>query len=221
LGSGHWTDRAFAPVKIDDAIWGETRFAHPGGLVKIARGPKGERIRLMHDACGRLIGRSVDRDGFRPQRWTYVWDAHDRLVSSSFLNAGSESETWTFTYDPFGRRVTKVRKLQAQERERAGLLWPQPEGRTDTPQVGTFFLWDGDQLIAEAPLRLGGHVEKPGISCDPLGLSPAPSYVRPAPAASANWNTARGNYWKDAGAAENTNPHACLIMIEGGKSFQL
>jgi YD repeat-containing protein len=123
-------------VKIDDAIWGETRFAHdgngqiasadgtsgterfsydaarnvvgasapsaragyggesyratpidnwtstPGGVVKIARGPKGERIRLTHDACGRLIERQVDRDGFRPQRWTYTWDVNDRLVSS-------------------------------------------------------------------------------------------------------------------------------------------
>jgi RHS repeat-associated protein len=200
-------------VKIDDAIWGETRFAHdgngqiasadgasgterfaydaarnvvgtsapaaragyggesyratpvdswtstPGGVVKIARGPQGERIRLMHDACGRLIERQIDRDGFRPQRWTYTWDANDRLVTSSFLNAGSESETWTFTYDPFGRRITKVRQMGRAERERANLLWPQPEGRTDTPAVGTFFLWDGDQLTAEAPLHLGGHVE--------------------------------------------------------------
>jgi hypothetical protein len=40
----------------------------PGGVVKIARGPKGERIRLLHDACGRLVERQVDRDGFRPQR---------------------------------------------------------------------------------------------------------------------------------------------------------
>jgi RHS repeat-associated protein len=206
-------DRAFAPVKIVDAIWGETKFAHdgngqiasadgasgterftydaarnvvgasapasragyggesyratpidnwtstPGGVVKIARGPKGERIRLLHDACGRLIERSVDRDGFRAQRWTYAWDAHDRLVSSSFLNGASETETWSFTYDPFGRRITKVRQLRGQERERANLLWPQPEGRTDTPQVGTFFLWDGDQLTTEAPLHLGGHVE--------------------------------------------------------------
>jgi RHS repeat-associated protein len=128
-------------------------------VVKIARGPKGERIRLLHDACGRLIERIVDRDGFRPQRWTYAWDAHDRLVSSSFLNGASETETWTFTYDPFGRRITKVRQMRGHERGRAKLLWPQPEGRTDTPAVGTFFLWDGDQLTAEAPLHLGGHVE--------------------------------------------------------------
>jgi RHS repeat-associated protein len=80
-------------------------------------------------------------------------------VSSSFLNGASETETWTFTYDPFGRRITKVRQLRGQERERAKLLWPQPEGRADTPQVGTFFLWDGDQLTTEAPLHLGGHVD--------------------------------------------------------------
>jgi YD repeat-containing protein len=113
---------------------------------------------LLHDSCGRLIERQVDRDGFRPQRWTYTWDANDRLVSSSFLNANSEAETYTFTYDPFGRRITKVRHLRGAERHRAKLLWPQPEGRTDTPQVGTFFLWDGDQLTAEVPLHFGGHV---------------------------------------------------------------
>ncbi|MCE6074387.1 hypothetical protein FS764_08535 [Agrobacterium vitis] len=39
-----------------------------GGVVQIARGPKGEKIQLTHDDCGRLIVRRVERDGFRPQR---------------------------------------------------------------------------------------------------------------------------------------------------------
>jgi RHS repeat-associated protein len=229
--------------------------------------------------------------------------------------------------------------MRGAERERAKLIWPSPEGRTDTPAVGTFFLWDGDQLTAEAPLHFGGHVDwqqathwhygdeashtpiakrlpdgttlsivsdhlgtpkemfdnkgalvwaadhhvwgsirsvrtsgalalkpshdltpaehhcpfrfpgqyedaetglyynrhrhydaltgqyaspdpiglaggdrpqgyvdRPTAWCDPLGLSAAPSYVRPAPTASANWNTARSNYWKDVGRAEAANP---------------
>jgi YD repeat-containing protein len=125
-------DRAFAPVRIDDSLWGETKLAYdgngqlasadgasgterfaydaarnvagaasglaggyggaayrasaldgwqssPGGVVKIARGPKGERIRLLHDDCGRLIERQVERDGFRAQVRRYSWDAQDRL----------------------------------------------------------------------------------------------------------------------------------------------
>ena len=207
-------DRAFAPVRIDDSLWGETKLAYdgngqlasadgaagaerfaydaarnvagassgvaagyggaayrasalggwqstPGGVVKIARGPKGERIRLLHDECGRLIERHVERDGFRPQSWHYGWDALDRLVSCEFIGANSEKERWIFAYDPFGRRVSKVRQLSGKALDEARLRWPEPQGRADTPQVGTAFLWDGDQLAAEAPLHLGGRIDWP------------------------------------------------------------
>ncbi|CAM5372476.1 hypothetical protein MAUB1S_06378 [Mycolicibacterium aubagnense] len=233
-------DRAFAPVRIDDALWGETklsydengqvasslhkageeRFAYdparnvagassgpsragtggvsyrgmpleewkstPGGVVQIARGPKGERVRLTHDACGRLIERLVERDGFRPRKWRYGWDTHDRLVSC----LDPDGAEWLYRYDPFGRRVSKVRKFPEAERQRAALRWPSlvtgdgspmaggdgtpaksandNDGATadlaqtwhpnDLPAVGTAYLWDGDHMIAEAPLHLGGRI---------------------------------------------------------------
>ncbi|WP_337271243.1 RHS repeat domain-containing protein [Oryzifoliimicrobium ureilyticus] len=143
----------------------------PGGVVQIARGPKGERIQLKHDDCGRLIERRVERDGFRPQRWRYSWDVHDRLVGVTTL----EGEEWLFRYDPFGRRVSKVRRFAEQERHAAALRWPSlvggdgvplatrpaHESATPTdavPTVGTAYLWDGDHMAAEAPLHLDGHV---------------------------------------------------------------
>ena len=84
---------------------------------------------------------------------------HDRLVSSEFIGANSEKERWVFAYDPFGRRVSKVRQLSGKALDEARLRWPEPQGRADTPQVGTAFLWDGDQLAAEAPLHLGGRID--------------------------------------------------------------
>lgn len=143
----------------------------PSGVVQIARGPKGERIQLKHDDCGRLIERRVERDGFRPRRFRYRWDVHDRLLSVITL----EGEEWLFRYDPFGRRISKVRRFAEQERHSAALRWPRlvtedgvpiatrPQADetnpADTvPTVGTAYLWDGDHMVAEAPLRLDGHV---------------------------------------------------------------
>lgn len=229
-------DRAFAPVSIDDGLWGKRQFTYDdngqvtdaeaasgterfaydsarnlagasssvltsddatpygpafdqtfgsvipaaspsfwqrsaGGVVQMARGPKGERIQLTHDDCGRLIERRVERDGFRPQRWRYGWDVHDRLVSVSTL----EGEEWYFRYDPFGRRISKVRRFTGEEKDRVLRLWPDlvsDSGRPvekrpidaetnedrDLPDVGIAYLWDGDHMVAEAPLRLDGQV---------------------------------------------------------------
>ena len=52
-----------------------------GGVVEAARGPSSEVIWLTHDACGRVIERRVEREGFRPRLWRYGWNAQDRLVS--------------------------------------------------------------------------------------------------------------------------------------------
>ncbi|MVA71946.1 hypothetical protein GOZ81_12765 [Agrobacterium vitis] len=142
-----------------------------GGVVQIARGPKGEKIQLTHDDCGRLIERRVERDGFRSQRWRYRWDAHDRLVGVTTL----EGEEWLFRYDPFGRRVSKVRRFAEKDRHRATIRWPSLVGGDgvprqtktasdaadtdhDLPEVGTAYLWDGDHMVAEAPLSLDGHI---------------------------------------------------------------
>ncbi|MGV2074218.1 RHS repeat-associated core domain-containing protein [Allorhizobium ampelinum] len=118
-----------------------------------------------------MIERRVERDGFRPQRWRYRWDVHDRLVGVTTL----EGEEWLFRYDPFGRRVCKVRRFAEQDRHRAALRWPSlvsgdgvprparsgSDAQTrdhDLPDVGTAYLWDGDQMVAEAPLFLDGHI---------------------------------------------------------------
>ncbi|TIX90814.1 RHS repeat-associated core domain-containing protein [Rhizobium sp. P44RR-XXIV] len=167
-------DEAFGSVIPAGApqVWNTTA----GGVVQIARGPKGERIQLTHDECGRLVERRVERDGFRPERWRYRWDAYDRLVGVKTL----DGEEWLFRYDPFGRRVSKVRRLSGEEKERAARLFPslvgtdgipadaRPFGSQDEqaesgignalPMVGTAYLWDGDHMVAEAPLRLDGHV---------------------------------------------------------------
>ncbi|MEF2074896.1 hypothetical protein [Consotaella aegiceratis] len=145
-------------------------------MVQIARGPKGERLRLSHDACGRLIERHVERDGFRPRRWRYAWDAHDRLASVTT----PEGEEWLYRYDPFGRRVAKVRRFSGVERQRASWRWPSLVGEDGSPRampaaandeagasgaasdrppvVGTAYLWDGDRMVAEAPLHLDGQI---------------------------------------------------------------
>ncbi|MGV1826927.1 RHS repeat-associated core domain-containing protein [Agrobacterium vitis] len=142
-----------------------------GGVVQIARGPKGEKIQLTHDDCGRLIERRVERDGFRSQRWRYRWDAHGRLVGVTTL----EGEEWLFRYDPFGRRVSKVRRFAEKDRHKAAIRWPSLVGGDgvprqtktasdaadtdhDVPEVGTAYLWDGDHMVAEAPLSLDGHI---------------------------------------------------------------
>ena len=164
---GHAVDEA---GRGPEAGWQLT----PGGVVEAARGPRGERVFLAHDACGRVVERRVERDGFRPKVWHYQWDALDRLIGC----VTPDGARWTYAYDPFGRRLSKARRLREAElawaRMRfteafqrsglgdAGLLAaaPQrPEGaRSDgLPVVGRAYAYDGDQIIEDAPLRLGGE----------------------------------------------------------------
>ncbi len=231
-------DRAFAPMRIDDGLWGEVRFEYddngqvisaegtrgaerfdydparnlagasssapfstqsagygasfdaafgsvtpssrpsawhrtPGGVVQIARGPSNERMQLTHDDCGRLIERRVERNGFRAERWRYRWDSYDRMTAVT----KDDGEEWFFRYDPFGRRISKVKRFSGEEKERVARLWPalvgsdgvpasaigagqdsQAENDNALPVVGTTYLWDGDRMIAEAPLQLNGNV---------------------------------------------------------------
>ncbi|WP_147105077.1 RHS repeat-associated core domain-containing protein [Tateyamaria sp. syn59] len=95
----------------------------PGGRVHEATGLGGERITLSYDTCGRVTERRVQRDGFRPQTWTYHWDVMDRLVAC----ITPEGERWDYTYDPFGRRIEKR-----------------------SASTRTQFLWDGDVIAIEA-----------------------------------------------------------------------
>ncbi|MGN8118054.1 RHS repeat-associated core domain-containing protein [Labrys sp. 22185] len=156
----------------------------PGGLVQIARGPRGERLALSHDQCGRVIERKVERKGFRTKVWRYDWDGYDRLVKC----LTPEGDIWRYGYDPFGRRVWKVRELTQPEarghasrfpdliatsritpdyassllpppaERRSGLPGQNDNGRNEPPIVGIAYSWDGDAVAEEAPLRLDGSI---------------------------------------------------------------
>lgn len=152
-----------------------------GGRVAAARGPSGEKILLTYDARGRVVVRRVERDGFRPRTWRYVWNVKDQLVGCET----PEGDHWAYAYDPFGRRISKSRRLSEAERawararfpervpiamgERSAVdIWPQqPPGASDasqTPAIGTHYLWDGHTVVEEAPLRLGGIVDQAAAS---------------------------------------------------------
>jgi RHS repeat-associated protein len=153
----------------------------PGGLVQTARGPRGERLTLTHDKCGRVVERRIERDGFRAKVWRYEWDAFDRLIRC----VTPDREAWRYGYDPFGRRVWKVKEFtEAEARsyvgkfpklidaarlpDRGATLAEHKRSRLDSgkpdeadapPIVGVHFLWDGDVLAEEAPLRFDGAVD--------------------------------------------------------------
>ncbi|QBF32698.1 RHS repeat-associated core domain-containing protein [Thalassococcus sp. S3] len=97
--------------------------AAPGGRTEEAAGLGGERVTLRYDSAGRVIQRSLSRNGFRPQSWTFEWDAFDRMVAC----VTPEGARWEYTYDPLGRRIEK----------RSG-------------ESVTRFLWDGDVIAVEA-----------------------------------------------------------------------
>ena len=86
--------------------------------MRIAHGPRGEVVTLEHDACGRVVRRTVTRKGFRPQTWVFEWNAQDQLIA-----ADGPQGRWRYGYDPFGRRIFK-----------------ESGGRREV------FLWDGDVL---------------------------------------------------------------------------
>ncbi|WP_420829460.1 RHS repeat domain-containing protein [Nannocystis pusilla] len=120
------------------------------GLVAHARrvAPEGERdLAYLHDTAGRLhrvgdtehtydeagrlVRKTVRRNGFRPQSWAYRWDSLDRLAEVRT----PEGQIWRYSYDPLGRRV---RKYNPATRE------------------SVHFTWDGDVLLREVFLKPRG-----------------------------------------------------------------
>ena len=90
--------------------------------MKLARGPLGEVVTLEHDVCGRVTQRTVARNGFRPQKWTFSWNAQDQMTRA----ACPDGDTWHYAYDAFGRRISKRCK-----------------------HTTVTFIWDGDVIARE------------------------------------------------------------------------
>ncbi|MEO1491802.1 MAG: RHS repeat-associated core domain-containing protein [Pseudomonadota bacterium] len=91
-------------------------------MVRVAHGPRGEIVRLEHDACGRVIRRRVERKGFRPQTWEFEWNAQDQMIAAHC----PDGRVWEYAYDPFGRRIAKECRDERHD-----------------------FLWDGDVVARE------------------------------------------------------------------------
>ena len=173
---------------------------------------------LEHDAKGRVVRRTVTRNGFRPQTWEFGWNAMDQLVQARC----PDGRVWTYAYDPFGRRVSK---------ESNGL-------RHD-------FLWDGDVIAREFVNRQAVDWFFEPRSFRPLARleNGALSYVvndhlgTPKEVLSSEgallWSsdhdtwgslrilrqaTAKGDYWTEEvsdAAAETANVSFCPIRFQG------
>ncbi|WP_244590457.1 RHS repeat-associated core domain-containing protein, partial [Xenorhabdus stockiae] len=112
-------------------------------------------IRYRYDDNGRLVEKTEQRDGFRPQIWRYRWDTQNQLTHCET----PDGSRWHYRYDVFGRRIRKLKvhdgKLTAANLQ----LWlagkPDLAPRADTI-MGQDYLWSGDQLIEETPIYSDG-----------------------------------------------------------------
>ena len=100
------------------------------GVVRLARGPKGEIVKQEHDANGRIVKRTIERVGFRPQTWNFEWNALDQMVCARCPGG----DVWTYAYDPFGRRISKANQSEDHR-----------------------FIWDGDVIARE--IRNGQDID--------------------------------------------------------------
>ncbi|MGJ0635961.1 RHS repeat-associated core domain-containing protein [Xenorhabdus bovienii] len=112
-------------------------------------------IRYAYDDNGRLVEKTEQRDGFRPQIWRYRWDTQNQLTHFET----PDGSRWHYRYDAFGRRIRKLKvhdgKLAAANLQ----LWlsgkPDLAPRADAI-MGQDYLWSGDQLIEETPVYADG-----------------------------------------------------------------
>ncbi len=111
----------------------------PGGRVK-SRG----RTYYIHDACGRVIEKRVEEPGFRPRIWRMAWNGEDRLVRLS----APDGSVWHYDYDALGRRVRRLKVVAGRRDEEIDLQ----------PGEGRAYQWDGDQIVADAPVYADGTV---------------------------------------------------------------
>ncbi|MDO5604899.1 MAG: RHS repeat-associated core domain-containing protein [Paracoccus sp. (in: a-proteobacteria)] len=116
------------------------------------------RIHYRHDSRGRVIEKRVEEPGFRPRIWAMTWDLRDRLVR---LEA-PDGAVWRYDYDPLDRRIRRLRVITggaaapaAPDRPQAV---PKDAAAAAMQRAGSAYQWDGDRIIAEAPLYADGTV---------------------------------------------------------------
>lgn len=85
-------------------------------------------VAYRHDACGRVIEKRIEEPGFRPRVWRMAWDGLGQMVGLQT----PDGRHWRYRYDGLGRRVARLSDGQ-----------------------GAAYQWEGDRLIAEAPLAQG------------------------------------------------------------------
>ncbi|AUH33705.1 RHS repeat-associated core domain-containing protein [Paracoccus tegillarcae] len=90
------------------------------------------KVLYEHDNCGRVIEKRVEEPGFRPRVWRMRWDGQGQLVGLET----PEGQHWRYRYDPMGRRIA----------------------RQTSDGTGYAYQWEGDLLIAEAPMTADGTV---------------------------------------------------------------
>ncbi|MCP9266874.1 DUF6531 domain-containing protein [Xenorhabdus sp. XENO-1] len=129
---------------------------------QITQRQKAGRVVQQGDSCyryddnGRLVEKTEQRDGFRPQIWRYRWDIQNQLTHCET----PDGSRWQYHYDAFGRRIRKLKvhdgKLAATNLQ----LWlagkPDLASRADAI-MGLDYLWSGDQLIEETPIYADGE----------------------------------------------------------------
>ncbi|WP_412501760.1 RHS repeat domain-containing protein [Shewanella chilikensis] len=59
---------------------------------------------FRYDANGRMVEKTLKRDGFRAQPRFYHWDEEDRLIRVSLPNG----DIWHYEYDVFGAAVVNT-----------------------------------------------------------------------------------------------------------------
>ncbi|WP_299906333.1 RHS repeat-associated core domain-containing protein [uncultured Paracoccus sp.] len=93
---------------------------------------RGGRVSYRHDDCGRVIEKRVEEPGFRPRIWRMAWNGEGQMVALET----PEETVWHYAYDPLGRRIA----------------------RKAANGPGHAYQWEGDRLIAEAPMTADGAV---------------------------------------------------------------
>ncbi|WP_420787720.1 RHS repeat domain-containing protein [Shewanella chilikensis] len=103
---------------------------------------------FRYDANGRMVEKTLKRDGFRAQTSFYHWDEEDRLIRVSLPNG----DIWHYEYDVFGRRCRKYRQQPATQPTSAQSLTQQ------ISQGDIRYLWLGDQLSQQQSYYADGSV---------------------------------------------------------------